>query len=202
MLIEQPPQFLRLIWKGVWRKKKPNKKVVYLTFDDGPSPITTPKLLDVLDEYGVKAVFFCVGENVQKYPDLFADIKQRGHQVGNHTMHHLKGFCTNNDTYIQDVATANKLIHSHLMRPPYGRIKPKQLRKLSKEYEIIMWDVITRDYNEKLTPEKVFSIVKKYTRNGSIIVFHDSEKSAKNMFGALPLSIEFLKKNRYAELEE
>lgn len=200
MFIEQPPQFLRLIWKGVWRKKQPNKKVAYLTFDDGPSPITTPKLLNLLDEYGVKATFFCVGENVEKYPDVFEEIKRRGHQVGNHTMHHLKGFFTKNDAYIRDVTLADKLIKSNLMRPPYGRIKPKQLQILSKKYEIIMWDVITRDYNEKLTFEKVFSIVKKYTRDGSIIVFHDSEKAAKNMFGALPLSIEFLKENGY-ELE-
>lgn len=198
MFIEQPPHFLRLIWKGTWRKKQSGKKVVYLTFDDGPSPITTPKLLDLLDENGIKATFFCVGDNVRKHPDLFEEIKNRGHQVGNHTMHHLKGFCTDYDTYIRDVTLADKLIQSHLMRPPYGRIKPKQLRELSKKYEMVMWDVITRDYNPKLTPEKVFAIVKQYTRNGSIIVFHDSEKAANNMFGALVPSIHFLKENGYS----
>ena len=198
MFIEQPTHFLRLIWKGTWRKKQSGKKIVYLTFDDGPSPVTTPKLLNLLDEYEVKATFFCVGDNVRKYPHLFEDIKARGHQFGNHTMHHLKGFCTNNETYIRDVDMADQLIQSHLMRPPYGRIKPSQLNTLAKKYEIVMWDVITRDYNSKLTPEKIHSIVKQYTRNGSIIVFHDSEKSAKNMFGALPLSIEFLKEAGYS----
>ncbi len=198
MFVEQPPHFLRLIWKGTWRKKQAGKKVVYLTFDDGPSPVTTPKLLDLLDEHAIKATFFCVGDNVRKYPDLFQEIKRRGHQVGNHTMHHLKGFCTDYHTYIRDVTIADKLIQSHLMRPPYGRIKPEQLRTLSKKYEIVMWDVITRDYNNKLTPEEVYTIVKRYTRNGSIIVFHDSETAAQNRFGALPASICFLKEHGYS----
>lgn len=197
MWIEQPPHFVRLIWKGTWRRKLTNKNVVYLTFDDGPSPETTIKLLDILDNYQVKATFFCVGDNVRKYPNEFEEIRRRGHQIGNHTMHHLKGFNTSCLDYIRDVTEADKYIHSHLMRPPYGRITLKQLNILQQKYEIIMWDVITRDYNNELSPNKVLSIVKKYTRNGSIIVFHDSIKSAKNMFGALPESIEFLQKQGY-----
>ena len=198
MFFEQPPHVLRLIWKGTWRRKQVGTKVVYLTFDDAPSPTTTPKLLDILDKNNIKATFFCVGDNVRKYPDLFEDIKRRGHRVGNHSMHHLKGFCTDYDSYIQDVELADRVIQSTLLRPPYGRITLKQLRTLSKKYEIVMWDVITRDYNNKLTPEEVYSIVKRYTRNGSIIVFHDSEKAAHNMFGALQPSILFLKEKGYS----
>lgn len=196
MFIEQPPQFIRWIWRGTWRMSR-KSKAVYLTFDDGPCPETTPKLLDILDEYNVKATFFCVGDNVRKYPEWFNEYKKRGHAVGNHTMHHLKGFSCENDFYLADVQEADSYIKSRYFRPPYGRIKPKQLKALQKKYRIIMWDVITRDYNAKLTPEKVYGFVRHKARNGSVIVFHDSKKAAKNMLAALPPSIEWLKSQGY-----
>lgn len=172
--------------------KRAGERTVYLTFDDGPCPTTTPQILEILRRYQLKATFFCVGDNVRKYPELFEQIKCEGHHVGNHTMHHLKGFGTSTETYCRDVAEANALIHSRLFRPPYGRVKPAQLKEIHKNYTVVMWDVITRDYNPKLSPEKIVRIVKKYARNGSIIVFHDSKKSSANTLSALPQAIEAL----------
>lgn len=197
MFIERPPFCLRWLWHGVWRRKQAGRKVVYLTFDDGPCPDTTPLLLDILERNNIKATFFCVGDNVRKFPDLFAELKRRGHHVGNHTMHHLKGFRVDYQTYIDDVAEADGYIDSTLMRPPYGRIKWSQLHTLRQKYTVVFWDVITRDYNACLTPEQALRIVKRYTRNGSIIVFHDSKKAAKNMLAVIQPAIDFLKSEGY-----
>jgi peptidoglycan/xylan/chitin deacetylase (PgdA/CDA1 family) len=192
MLIEQPSCLLTACYKkAIWRKD-PTKKIVYLTFDDGPIPEVTPWVLDVLKSFGIKATFFCVGDNVRKYPHLFERIKAEGHSVGNHTFNHFSGFHWDYETYIKNVDEANKLIQSPLMRPPRGHLTFTQYKKLSKRYQLVMWDVITRDYNTALKPEKVLDIVKKYTRNGSIIVFHDSLKAEKNMRYAMPRAIEYL----------
>lgn len=188
---------MRWIWHGVWRRKVAGKRQVYLTFDDGPCPETTPKLLDILDRNGVKATFFCVGDNVRRYPELFAELIRRGHRVGNHTMHHLKGFRTGCQAYVDDVEVADGFIGSRLLRPPYGRIKLSQLRRLRAKYTVIFWDVITRDYNRSLSPEFVYGVVRRYARNGSIIVFHDSKKASKNMLAAIQPSIDFLKAEGY-----
>lgn len=196
MFIEQAPLFVRRIWKATWRIPR-KKKTVYLTFDDGPNPTTTPMVMELLEKYNIKATFFCVGDNVRKYPEAFQMYLDNGHRVGNHTMHHLKGFNTDSYHYTEDIEEADQYIHSTLFRPPYGRIKRKQLRSLKAKYHVIMWDVITRDYNTSLSPEKIFKIVKRYARNGSIIVFHDSLKSAKNMLEALPKSIEYLQAKGY-----
>ncbi len=196
MFIEQPPFILRRIWRAKWRLPR-TPKCVYLTFDDGPCPDTTPRLLDILDKHGVKATFFCVGDNVRKHPALFDELRRRGHAVGNHTMHHLRGFSYSADEYLRDIMTADSLIRSPLFRPPYGRISLRQLRMLKRRFTVIMWDVITRDYNARLAPEKCAAIVRRYSRNGSIIVFHDSRKAAKNMFTALEPSILWLKSQGY-----
>ena len=196
MLVEQPPHFVRLLWPGLWRKSG-SEKCVYLTFDDGPHPELTDYVLALLEKYNIKATFFCVGDNVRKYPEVFERIKTSGHDVGNHTMHHLRGFEHSCEVYLNDVAEAQGLIQSHFFRPPHGRVTFKQLRALKEKYTIVMWDVITRDYNQKLKPEQVFNIVKKYTRNGSVIVFHDSDKAGKNLLGALEPSIIWLKEQGY-----
>lgn len=203
MLIEQPPLLLKRFYpEAVWRKNE-EEKIIYLTFDDGPCKETTERILDILDEFDVKATFFCVGENVQRVPTLFEEIKKKGHQVGNHTLRHVKGFGLSTAKYLSQVERADKLICSSLFRPPHGQIRMEQYRELSKKYTIVMWDVITRDYNSKLSPEKIFGIVKKYTRNGSIIVFHDSKKAQKNVLKALPKSLQYLKKEgfRFATLD-
>lgn len=197
MFIEQPPYFYRmLIPETIWRI--PGKeKTVYLTFDDGPIPQVTPWVLDLLDYYNVKATFFCVGDNVARNPHLFAELRKRGHQVGNHTMNHVQGMKMSKEKYLQNVQNADDLIGSTLFRPPHGHIGSGQAAALKWKYNIIMWDVVTRDYSRKLTGEKVLANVKRYTRNGSIIVFHDSIKAERNLRYALPRAIEWLLENGY-----
>jgi peptidoglycan/xylan/chitin deacetylase (PgdA/CDA1 family) len=192
MLIEQLPGFTRKIFKeAIWRKN-PAEKIIYLTFDDGPIPEVTPWVLDVLDQFQIKSTFFCVGENVQKYPHIYNELIARGHKTGNHTFNHTKGLFKNNQEYLDNIEKAAFYIKSDLFRPPHGALKISQLNKLKKKYKIIQWDVISRDYNKDLSGEEVLNIVKKYTRNGSIIVFHDSVKAEKNMRYAMPRAIEFL----------
>jgi len=193
----QFPRLLRPLWgKVVWRKD-PSKKVIYLTFDDGPVPEVTPLVLDLLDEHNIRATFFCVGENVQKHPDTFAQVMSRGHKVGNHTFNHLKGFSVTDEEYYGNIDKAAELIDSKLFRPPYGRITGKQMKKLRNRYTIIMWDVITHDYNKNLSPETIMRTIKRYSRNGSLVVFHDSIKAKENVLAVLPLAIEYWKSKGY-----
>jgi Predicted xylanase/chitin deacetylase len=182
--------FRPLLGKLTWRRD-PSSKVIYLTFDDGPVPEVTPLVLDLLDKFNLKATFFCVGDNVQKYPELYKEILRRGHKTGNHTFNHLKGFNVSTNEYVANVEKASEYIESDLFRPPYGRIKRKQRKILELEYEIIMWDLLTFDYNHKLEKETIFRRVKRQSRNGSIVVFHDSIKAKNNMLSVLPLAIEF-----------
>ena len=197
MFIEQPPLLYRVLFpECVWRLHN-NDKTVYLTFDDGPIPEVTPWVLDLLDSYNIKATFFCVGDNVKRNPELFQEIKRRGHSVGNHTMNHLQGIKTTSRRYLRNVAEANELIDSPFFRPPHGLLRWEQASVLREHYTIIMYDVVSRDYNRKLTGELVLNIVKRYTWQGSISVFHDSLKAEKNMKYALPRAIEWLKEQGY-----
>lgn len=199
MFIEQPPLLYRLLFpEAVWRlKRHKNRRVVYLTFDDGPIPEVTPWVLDLLDHYGIKATFFLVGDNVRRHPELLEEIKRRGHSWGNHTMHHLQGMKVKSRRYMRDITEADALIDSPLFRPPHGIIRWKQANAIKNHYNIIMYDLVTRDYSKKLSPDSVLANVKRYARNGSIIVFHDSLKAERNMKYALPLAIEWLKDNGY-----
>ena len=200
MLIERPPQWIRRLSPGALFRMpvKEGEKTVYLTFDDGPIPEVTPRLLDLLDRYGVKGTFFMVGDNVRKYPHLYQEVLKRGHRVGNHTMHHLQGLRTDTETYVADVKEAAGYIESNLFRPPHGFLKRKQLRTLLGDYRMVMYDLVTRDYSKRLTADEVFENVKRYSRPGSIIVFHDSLKSEPRLFDALPRCIEWLKKQGYS----
>jgi peptidoglycan/xylan/chitin deacetylase (PgdA/CDA1 family) len=173
-------------------------KCVYLTFDDGPIPLITPWVLDLLDHYGIKATFFCVGENVVKHPEVYQEVINRGHSVGNHTYNHVQGLRLKTANFVKNTDLAANHIKSNLFRPPHGHMRIRQVLKLAKRYRIIMWDVVTRDYNQALTGKEVFNIVKRYTRNGSIIVFHDSIKAEQRMKEALPLAIEWLLAQGYA----
>ena len=199
MLIEQPPLLYRLLFpEAVWRiKRKGDRPVVYLTFDDGPIPEVTPWVLDVLDRYGVKATFFMVGDNVRRHPELLEEVRRRGHSYGNHTMHHIQGMKVMAVRYLRDVAEAAALIDSTLFRPPHGLLRWKQAKALKQRYNIVMYDLVTRDYSRKLSPERVLENVRRYARNGSIIVFHDSLKAEKNMRWALPRAIEWLQARGY-----
>lgn len=198
MFIEQPPSIVRWIYpKAVWRMN-PDERKVYLTFDDGPIPDITPWVLDLLEKYNIKATFFLVGDNVRKHREEFDMIIRRGHQVGNHTYNHVRGFSDKVPQYLENVEKADKLIHSNLFRPPHGYMGWRQYHTLCKQYRIIMWDVVTRDYSRRLNGKQVFEKLKKYVRNGSIITFHDSLKSEKNLKYALPRSIEWLIEQGYS----
>ena len=174
-----------------------DQREVYLTFDDGPTPVITPWVLDRLDEAGAKATFFCLGRNVDKYPDLYNLILAAGHSVGNHSYSHLKGFRSSIRRYMDDIHLAGNLIDSKLFRPPYGRIFPGQVNAVLQQYDIIMWNVLSIDYNSSLTGERVLQNVTKNVKPGSIIVFHDSDKASDNLSYALPRTLEFLQESGF-----
>jgi len=164
----------------------PDVPTIYLTFDDGPVKGVTDKVLDMLDKYKAKATFFCVGENVKQNPELFNKIIEQGHSVANHSFNHLNGWKTGNFSYYKNVIKADKLIDSNLFRPPYGRITRHQANSLKKRFKIIMWDVLSGDFDVNLKPEACADNVIKASKSGSIVVFHDSLKAKDNMMGSLP----------------
>lgn len=199
MFIERPPRFFRaMVPGGVFRLlPAAGERDVYLTFDDGPIPEMTPWVLDMLDVYGVKATFFMVGDNARRYPYLVNEVRVRGHEIGNHTMHHLQGVKVSAHSYIRDVQEAQEYLHTDLFRPPHGWLRPSQARVLRRRYRIIMYDLVTRDYSYRLSADDVVRNVKRYTRPGSIIVFHDSLKSRPRLLKALPEALEWLVSQGY-----
>ena len=197
---KSPSIFRKLMPTRLWKFDTSNKQL-YLTFDDGPIPGLTDWILDVLKEYNALATFFCVGENIIKYPDLFKRIIEEGHSVGNHTQHHLNGWKTELEVYLKDVVDCDESmkkneISTHLFRPPYGRLNWKQRKELE-DKTIVMWDVLSKDYLMTLDKEIVLSETIAATEPGSIIVFHDNYKAEKNMKYALPKFIEHFKNLGY-----
>lgn len=182
--------------RATWRMDKQDHSV-YLTFDDGPIPESTPFILETLKKYNIKATFFMVGDNVRKYPELYRQIVEAGHRVGNHTFNHIGGFKHTIKTYSYNTEKANAYIHSNLFRPPHGWMRLDQYAWLGRKYRIVMWDLVTRDYSKWVTAEDVLNNVKHYARNGSIITFHDSLKSIDKLHFALPASIEWLRAQGY-----
>lgn len=168
----------------IWGIKDENKNI-YLTFDDGPDEDITPEVLDLLDQYAAKATFFCVGEKVVQNPDLYKEICKRGHAVGNHSFNHVKGKRTSLSNYLQNIDKAKSVIGSSLFRPPYGSISYQQIKKLKKDYKIIMWSVLPGDFDTHVSPEDVLKRSIKHTKPGSIIVFHDNKKFKDKMLFAL-----------------
>jgi peptidoglycan/xylan/chitin deacetylase (PgdA/CDA1 family) len=197
MFIERPPVIYRTLFQGVVWRIPAEDKCVYLTFDDGPVPHITPWVIYVLERYNIKATFFCVGDNVRKHPDEYRLLTDSGHAVGNHTYNHIQGISHNSTDYLANIEKAGEYIDSRLFRPPHGHLRLSQTKAIMQKYDLIMWDVVTRDYSPRMTPDKVFANVRDYTRNGSIIVFHDSVKAERNMKGALPTSIEWLLEQGY-----
>lgn len=191
------PFWLRLLYPQLTWHKSRDKRILYLTFDDGPIPNVTPSILKILKEHKIKATFFCVGENIIKYPEIFDQIVEDGHVVGNHTYHHLKGWETPKDNYLLDIDKCQKLTKSNLFRPPYGRATRSQYSELKKSYKIVMWDIMSGDFDLSISPEKCLSNVLKYSRNGSIIVFHDNIKAEPRVLYALPRAIEHWLKEGY-----
>lgn len=175
------PSLFPLIAPSLTWKVNTDDKVLYLTFDDGPHPRITPLVLRLLERFDAKATFFCVGENVQKHPATYREILSKGHKTGNHTYNHLPGWSTANKRYFENTARAATLIDSKLFRPPYGRISPSQIRVLKKQYRIVMWSILTRDYDGHLDKEKATADLLKKTGKGDVVVFHDSERAETNM---------------------
>lgn len=197
MIIEQPAKFLRWLYpRALWRMNE-KEHSVYLTFDDGPIPESTPFILKTLEEYGVKATFFVVGDNVRKYPELMDQILAHGHRVGNHTFNHIGGMRHSIREYSDNVMQADTLVHSNLFRPPHGWMRLTQYAFLRKRFKVVMWDLVTRDYSRSLNADDVVRNVQRFSRNGSIITFHDSLKSIEKLHYALPASLRWLKSQGY-----
>ncbi|MFD2969808.1 polysaccharide deacetylase family protein [Sphingobacterium bambusae] len=197
MYFVNAPFFLRWFYRKVTFNKSRKDKKIYLTFDDGPIPEITPFILDTLAQYDIKATFFCVGENILKHPAIFQRMLEEGHSVGNHTHNHLRGWDTDDDAYIENIATCQKLTKTNLFRPPYARVKKSQLRQLYPYFEVIFWDVLSGDFNVNLSPEQCYRNVIKHSRNGSIIVFHDNIKAIPRVSYALPRVIDELLKRGF-----
>ena len=181
----------------LWQAPSANEAVVYLTFDDGPHPEITPWVLNELKQRGLKASFFCVGDNVRKFPETYQQILDEGHVTANHTMHHMKGWSNSTEVYIQNTAEAAQYIKSKLFRPPYGRISRAQIKALLPEYTIVMWSLLSGDFDPHLNSPKALNQLKRHTKNGSIVVFHDSVKSEAQMKQLLPDYLDYLKANAY-----
>lgn len=186
------PRWVQRCFSAIaWRQPSQECPTLYLTFDDGPIPEVTPWVLDQLQQYKAQATFFCVGDNVRRYPELYAQVQALGHQVGNHTMHHCDGWQTAADVYLNDVAQAATCIKSPLFRPPYGRLTPRQYRALQRAgYQIVLWEVLTGDFDEQLSPEACWEQFKDHLNNGSIVVFHDSYKAWERLSVVLPRLLE------------
>ena len=200
MYLVKTPWWLRMFYPFLtWRIKTSGKKI-YLTFDDGPHETATPFVLDLLKQYNARATFFCIGKNVAKHPAIYERVLAEGHSVGNHTMNHVNGWKVNDAVYVDEVTQAGVLIRSDLFRPPYGRIKRSQQRKLktiNPKLKTIMWDVLSGDFDTGLPPEGCLAYVLYHTKAGSIIVFHDSTKAWERMSFALPKVLEHFSKEGF-----
>ncbi len=198
MYFVKTPGILPLFYKNlIWKVDTP-EKVIYLTFDDGPDPEVTPIVLDILAESDAKATFFCLGNNVEKHPEITERILSSGHTLGNHSYSHKNGFKTELNDYLRDVEKAGTIIKSGLFRPPYGRIKNKQAKVLSEKYKIIMWSVIPGDFDDKINKEQCFKRAREHSGPGSIIVFHDSQKAKEKILYTLPRYLKYMKERGYS----
>ncbi|MEN9349014.1 MAG: hypothetical protein RLZZ77_2525 [Bacteroidota bacterium] len=190
-LVKMPEIIKPLASQFLWNMPRDERKV-YLTFDDGPTPGITDQILDILQEYNAKATFFCLGKQVELAPDLFERLVQEGHRIGNHTYSHPNGWKTTAFAYLKNVLQAEHFIQTDLYRPPYGRITRGQATAIRKRYHLVMWDIITGDFDLNTTPEECYERVAKHLEGGSIIVMHDSVKASKNVLGSVRPIIEHI----------
>jgi peptidoglycan-N-acetylglucosamine deacetylase len=197
MYLVKSPFWLKWLYPSLTWNKSRVDKTIYLTFDDGPIPVVTPFVLRTLKKFNAQATFFCIGDNVQKHPEIYQQVVQEGHKVGNHTFNHLNGWKTDDAEYINNIAKCADLVHSNFFRPPYGQGKRSQYSILNTQYSIIMWDVLSGDFDELITAEKCLKNVIKYTRNGSIVVFHDSLKAFPRLEHALPAALDYWHRQGY-----
>ncbi len=206
-LVKAPWILQKYYWECVWKIKTDEKKI-YLTFDDGPTPDVTDFVLEQLEKHNAEATFFCIGEQVKELPTTYENILSAGHAVGNHSFSHPNGWKTDNESYLRDVQKATEFIDSHLFRPPYGRIKKFQLFNLINgkrfQFKPIMWHVLSADFDTNISPEQCYLNVIKNTDNGSLVVFHDSEKAFPNMKIALPKVLSYYSEKgfRFEKLDE
>ena len=200
MYLANSPFWLQWLYPSLTWHKSRKEKYVYLTFDDGPIPVVTPFVLNTLKNFNAKATFFCIGDNVAKFPEIYAEVLSEGHSVGNHTFNHLRGWDSNNEDYLSNIRKCSGLVHSNLFRPPYGRIKKSQIADLRSHFpdlKIIMWDVLSGDFDTGISKEKCLQNVLKNAKSGSIIVFHDSQKAFERLQYALPAVLETFKKKGF-----
>jgi peptidoglycan/xylan/chitin deacetylase (PgdA/CDA1 family) len=190
MYLAKTPQFFQTLFPNfVWSLPTKDKSI-HLTFDDGPVPEVTPWVLDELQKYNAKATFFCVGDNIKKHPKIFDRIVAEGHTVGNHSFNHLSGWATDNISYFHNIRYCASLVDSKYFRPPYGRIKPTQAQFLQRHYKIIMWDVLSGDFDQSISKEQCFDNVMNNAKQGSIVVFHDNVKAVEKLKYTLPKVLE------------
>lgn len=191
------PGILRRLFPEILWSMPPGEKKLYLSFDDGPTPVITEKVLDILAAYGARATFFCIGRNAERHPGLLQRILDEGHAVGNHTYSHLKGWYSRNPHYFADISLCAQFVPSALYRPGYGMITPSQVRHLRKQYKIVLWDVMSYDFDPNTRPETCLGNVLRYARPGSVIVFHDSVKASEKVLYALPRVLEHFRERGF-----
>jgi peptidoglycan/xylan/chitin deacetylase (PgdA/CDA1 family) len=196
-MINRLNKYYRFVYKKAIWQIPGDKKIVYLTFDDGPHPIATPFVLELLKKYNLKASFFCIGKNIIQHHELFKQIISEGHVVGNHTYSHLNGLKVTNDHYFRDYEECQKLHPFSYFRPPYGRMSLSQMRYLSSKTKVVMWSILTKDYDQNINKDYALKTIQNNIKPGSIIVYHDSEKAYNNLRHSLERSINFLLDNKY-----
>ena len=196
MFVKTPSIAKYLYPSLVWKKNTEQKKI-WITFDDGPDEKATPFLVNLLGKFNIKATFFIIGSQAKKHPELVKLIINNGHKIGNHSFSHLSGYSTTNNKYLQDIEQAKKYIDSDIFRPPYGKITPFQIKNLTKDFKIIMWDIMSWDFKENISSNKIFRNVMDNVESGSIILFHNNLKSYKNLKKSLETILEKLKEQEY-----
>ena len=190
MYLSKTPDLVKPLSKDLYWRVKTDEKVLYITFDDGPTPGVTPGVLSLLASYNAKATFFCVGKNVRKHPEVFSELTEQGHVVGNHSYDHNNGWKTSGYNYLKSYLKCAELVDSGLYRPPYGKITLGQSKAISTRSKIVMWDVLSGDFDKKSSPETCAKRVIKHSEPGSIVVFHDSIKAAPRMQPALEAALQ------------
>ena len=193
----RPPFLFKKIYSELTWKLPGEGKTMYLTFDDGPVPGVTTEVLEILDRFNAKGTFFCIGKNIEENPGIFQQVKDKGHAVGNHTYHHLNGWASNDKLYFESTERTRSLVQSKLFRPPYGRITKSQINLLLPRYQIIMWNVLSYDYDKDVSEQECLQNVLTHSGEGSIVIFHDSVKAASRLRYALPRMLEHFTKEGY-----
>jgi len=196
-LFVKTPSIAKYLFPSLVWKKNTDQKKIWITFDDGPDEKVTPYLINVLAEFNIKATFFIIGNQAKKHPELVKLIINSGHKIGNHSFSHLNGFNTDNNKYLEDVEQAKKYIDSDIFRPPYGKITPFQIKNLKRDFKIIMWDIMSWDFKENISSNKILRNVMDNVESGSIILFHNNLKSYNNLKKSLELILKKLKEQEY-----